>query len=465
MKKGLVFLLLVLLTNIFAQDYSFFFEEEYAEDGEEVGKSPLSINSKLNTGTLYIDDTFNAYAKVGFNALFEFSGFDINVDISSSISGIDSISNFPLQNKEVKGDSYFDSLYLRYYHSLFDLEVGLLKPVWGNADGIHVIDFLNPIDYSDPFDPTYLDKKIAQQMLKVNIPLGDNSLVELVYLPKFDGDYTETNGTWTPYYIKNMENLIYIMLLPIAKMENPGAHDELLNSQVKAQAKALAETLELEDSDYFTDSQASARYTTTLNSMDLGFTYFYGFLKQPTIDPEKVLETGKLKLVYNQLHGFGLDIAAQVGMFYLKGEAAYYLTEDLKGNDPSVINNSFNYIAGFDVNLPINNLNFLVQGVGKTVINNNEITKLDPEFKEEYNDIMVMARISDHYFNETLFIEVSGAYDFVHSDYMVNPSIEYKLNDNLSLTTEYSLFEGDDDTDFGQFKNNNNFKIEIEYFM
>lgn len=465
MKKVLIILLILLLTNLYAQDDSFFFEDEYIEDADTGSSMPFTSTGKFNSGTYYIDETFSAYGKLNFNGLFEFSTIDINMDLRANVSGIDNISNFPMQNKLTSGSAYFDSLYLRFYHDFFDLEAGLIKPVWGNADGIHVVDFLNPIDYSDPFGPSYLDKKISQQMVKINMPFGESSLLELVYLPKFDGDYTELNGTWTPYYIKNMETTIYNMLYPMAVMENPMVPEVMLKEQVKANSKVLANSLELEESEYFIDSQVAARFTTTINSLDLGFSYFYGYLKQPTIDPVEVLQTGKLELIYNKFHGFGLDVAAQAGLFNIKGETAYYLTDDIEGDDPSVINNSVNYIVGFDLNLPINNLNLLLQGVGQTVINNSEITKLDPEYKDEYNDFMLMGRLSDNYINESLIVEFSGAYDLIHNDYMVSPLIQYKFTDNFSLITNYSHYAGEEHTDFGQFSENNNLKIEFEYFF
>lgn len=464
MRKILFILSILFIVNLYAQDDSFYFEDDI-EESEAVSSISFTSTMKINSGTYYIDDTFSAYGVLDFNALFEFSTLDINMDLKVNASGIDDISNFPLQNKYALGTAYFDSLYLRYYHNFFDLEAGLIKPVWGNADGIHVVDFLNPIDYSDPFGPSYLDKKIVQQMLKMNIPFGDSSLLEFVYLPKFDGDYTELNGTWTPYYIKNMETTIYNMLYPMAIVENPMVPEGMLKEQVKAQAKVLASTLELEETEYFINSQIATRFTTTIESLDLGVSYFYGYLKQPTIDPEDVLKSGKLKLIYNKFHGFGLDLAAQVGLFNLKGETAYYLTDDIEGDDPSVSNNSLNYIAGFDLNLPVSNLNILLQGVGKTVINSSEITKLDPEYKDEYTDLMLMGRLSDNYINETLIVELSGAYDLIHNDYMVSPQLQYKYTDNLSFITKYSYFAGEEHTDFGQFSDNNNLKIEFEYFF
>lgn len=460
MKKFFTIISFLLTISLFAQEDSFFYEDEFMEEEESQAIS-ISTSGKVSGGSYYIDETFNAYGKLDFNAFYEGSLFDINADIDVKAGNLDNFNDFPLQNQQYNASMFFDTFYLRYYHQFFDLEVGLLKPVWGNADGIHVIDFLNPIDFTDPFGPSYLDKKISQQMLKVNIPFGDSSLLEMVYMPKFEGDYIAMSGTWSPYYIKNMDNTIFNLLYSAALLQNPATPA----SAVEPQAKALASTLNIEETEYFVDSQAAGRFTSTFTNIDMGVTYYYGFLKQPTIDPEKVLKTGKLDLIYNRMHGFGLDIASQVGLFNLKGEVSYYLTDDIDGDDPAVINNSLNYIVGFDINLPLSNLNLLLQGVGASVMNSNEITEMDPQHRDEYNDIMLMGRVSDNYLNETLFIELAGAFDFIYSDYMINPLVQYKFTDNLSFIAEYSYFGGDKDSDFGQFRDNDNLKLEIEYFF
>lgn len=460
MKRLFLILTIMLTVSLVAQEDSFFYEDDFMEEETSHGVS-IATSGKISGGTYYIDETFNAYGELDFNALYEGSYLDINMDIDVNTDDLDNFYDFPLQNQQHNASMFFDTLYLRYYHRLFDLELGLLKPVWGNADGIHVIDFLNPIDFTDPFGPSYLDKKISQQMLKINIPFGDSSLLELVYMPKFEGDYIAMNGVWTPYYIKNMEDTIFNLLYAAALLENPATSA----SMIEPQAELLASTLNIQESDYFTDSQAAGRFTSTITNIDMGLTYYYGFLKQPTIDPEEVIKTGKLNLIYNRMHGFGLDVASQVGLFNLKGEVSYYLTDDIKGDDPAIVNNSLNYIVGFDINLPLNNVNLLLQGVGSTVINNNEITKMDPQYKDEYSDFMLMGRLSDNYLNETLFIELAGAYDFIYSDYMINPLVQYKVTDNLSLIAEYNYFGGDKDTDFGQFSDNDNIKMEIEYFF
>lgn len=462
--RKLILSLLFIPFMLFSQEDSFFFEDY---DTEEESSSSTSIQVDGVTkvyGELLPDyddlqDSDNGIdALVDVNLLLESAFADLSMNVNFQLEDWDNLSDFPLQGNKYNTDMYIDTLFARFYHSKFDVEVGLLKPIWGNADDIHVLDVLTPLDYSDPFSPSYLDRTMAQQMVKVNVPFGDSSLIEFAYLPKFDGDNIPASGIWQPYYLKTMEEQIY----QISAKLNPSASEAALRSQ----ASVIADTFSVEESDYWIDSEIAARYSATINSIDIGLTYYWGHLKQPTIDMDALVNEGDLNLIYNRVNTFGFDLATQVGKFNLRGEFAYNLTEDIKGDDPSVVNNSVGYIVGFDINLPFNNLNFLLQGVGSTVINSGEITQMDPQYNEDqYTDIMLMPSISDNYLNETLYLEVSGAYDIFDKDYMIIPKGSYKIIDNFEIFLEYIILGGEKDTDFGQYRDNDTIKLGFEYFF
>lgn len=459
MKKLLLLLQALIVTLLFSQE-SFFLEEESSE--EEVSSlSNLDFGGSIETGSLYMDDTFYYIGEGELEGEFSGNYFDVVTSINIELSPIDSFSDFPLQDNKGAGDIYINTLYLRYYHDYFDIELGLIKPVWGSGDGIHFVDYLTPLDLREPFDPEYLERKISQEMLKINIPIGESSLIEGVYKPRFQGDSIAMDGVWTPYYIKSMDEKLFSIMYPIALSQNPGVPEEV----VRSQAKELANTLDIESGDYFTDSEASIRYTTTLSTFDLGLTYYWGHLKTPTMDHEKAITNGEIELYYNRVHSFGFDLGGQLGLFNLKGEASYNLTEDFEGDDPSILNNSFGYLVGFDINLPVNNLNLLLQGVGNITINSDDIGTIDPEYSDDYNEFMILGRVSDNYFYETLFLEIAGSYDFIDQDYLISPIVTYDLNDNLSFEVKYTLLEGDDSTDFGQFDDNDSLKVTVEIIL
>lgn len=459
--------------TLFAQDDSFFFEDEFYEEESSTSFMNLSFGGSSGTDVEYMDEEWSTNLELDIDVTVESSNLDIISNFNITLKDLDNIEDFPLQNSTYETSTYIDNLYLRYYHNYFDLEMGYMKPIWGNADGIHAVDILNPIDYSNPFGGSYLESKIAQQMLKVNVPIGEESLLEVVYLPSFEGDYIPLNGTWTPVYLTNMEETIREMAYAVAVSNAAKLYPTLSEEQlvaavtpaVEVQLASFDYNLYFEEMEYIKDSQAALRFTTTINSMDLGLTYYYGYLKQPTIDIDEVLENQKIYLLYNQVQTLGFDIATQLGPFNLKGEVGYNLTEDIDGDDSSISNNSLRYILGFDVNLPLNNMNLLIQTDGKTIINSENIGELDMEYDSDgnYTTLSVMGRLSDTYLNDTLSAELTGVYNVIDNDYFIIPKLTYNINDNSTCYIEYLILEGDEDTNIGQFSGNDLLTIGFQF--
>ncbi|QEN04436.1 hypothetical protein EW093_06900 [Thiospirochaeta perfilievii] len=475
-KVNFLILLFSISFILIAQEDSFFFEDDFNMDEEETSLIMVNSGGLAGFNTQYIDGEWRGAAYLDIDITGESSSFDIIGNFDVKLENFNDFCDFPLQNSPYRAFTFIDTLYIRYYNSMFDLEVGLLKPIWGNADGIHAVDLLNPLDYSDPFGTSYLDSKISQQMVKVNVPIGVNSLLEVSYLPSFQGDNIPLSGTWTPAYIKNMEETIYLMAYPsileqvTASLPNNTPQSIIESSadqQSKNAASTIVSTINFDEAEYFIDSQVAARFTTSLNYMDLGFTYYYGFLKQPTLDPADVLENLRLNLIYNRVQTIGFDIAAQIGSFNTKGELAYNLTNDLDGSDPAVNNNSVKYILGFDINLPINNMNILLQGVGDVILSSSNIGVLDPQYStsDEYWTLSIMGRVSDSYLNEKLSLEITGSYSIVDRDFMAKPKATYSINDNSKIYAQYLLLEGGATTTFGQYDNNDTLTIGLDFIF
>lgn len=465
MRLNLLLLILIIFSgSIFSQDDSFFTDDDFYDDESPGNYMEMTYGGSVGADVRINDDFVNENEYLDLDILVTSSYIDLFINADFILEGLDDFDNFPLQNSKYATSSFIDTAFVRFYHSLFDLEFGLLKPIWGNADGIHAVDVLNPLDYSNPFGSSYLDSKISQQMVKLNIPIGE-FLLEIAYLPTFNGDYIPLTGMWAPYYVKNMEETIYNMVYAQAVIANPGIPDESIIPGVVIKSAAIAATLDFEDSEYFTDSQAALRFTTSITSFDLGLTYYYGFLKQPTIDPAAVLATNELILIYNRVQTIGFDVAAALGSFNLKGELSYNLTDDTEGDDSAINNNSLKYILGFDINLLINNVNFLIQGVGVTVLGSDKLTSMDPQYSadNEYTTISFMGRLSDNYLNETLYVEIAGAYYLFDNDFMIKPKAIYNFGDNIQFYVEYLLLEGEETTTFGQYNSNDTLKIGFDY--
>jgi hypothetical protein len=199
-------------------------------------------------------------------------------------------------------------------------------------------------------------------------------------------------------------------------------------------------------------SQAGLRLTGTLGGIDWGTSYYYGHYKQPSINALKInsylqkylagaeIEEEDKFLQYDQLQVFGLEAAFVLWKLNTRWEFAYNLTEDIAGDDPWVKNNSLAWVAGFDIDIPIHNLNLNVQETGTFILKNNKIKDgafaqydVDYNSDDKYTKNKLIVLLSDKWLNEKLTTEVQGIYCIEDKGYMVAPKIEYNVSEGLTF--------------------------------
>jgi hypothetical protein len=145
-------------------------------------------------------------------------------------------------------------------------------------------------------------------------------------------------------------------------------------------------------------------------------------------------------LNYDQLQVFGLEAAFVLWKFNTRWEVAYNLTEDIAGDDPWVKNNSIAWVAGFDMDLPIHNLNINVQNQGSFILKKDKIedgayATYDVDYNSDgkYTNNKIIGLLSDKWMNEKLTAEVQGIYVVETKEYMVAPKIEFNAVEGLTL--------------------------------
>ena len=138
--------------------------------------------------------------------------------------------------------------------------------------------------------------------------------------------------------------------------------------------------------------QYGIRLSGSAGSVDMAGQYYFGHYKTPSIDVDAMIANalaGKSLadcVHYDPVHIFGIDLGTAIAMFNLKSEFAYYMTGDFKGTDPAVHNNSIQWVMGFDVDIPLNNINVNIQNLGawtlgfKKVKENNKRGKFDMDW-------------------------------------------------------------------------------------
>lgn len=411
-------------------------------------------------------------------------------------------------------ENSIDESYASFFYDRFTFHVGYMKTVWGTGDQIHVVDLLNSNDYSDFINPVYLDRRSATGMFKFDIPLGAAQL-ELAYLPVLNPDTVPETGPWSPQEIDVLNSLV-------SGYENGlDQFSAFTDDQITAFTDP-DQLLQFEDVQQLEDVQIGARLTTTAGRFDLGAIYYWGYLKTPVPiirladefnanayvsalaggDPDPTppapATDGTIRFVYPRMHAFGLESAAVFGPFNTRAEFAYYLTEDIEGDDPEMPNNSLNYLLGFDVDLPISSLNLNVQAIGSATLAANKIDDAGPivganpaiaggllaqgvdlsylviadpsaRYNYQYNDDgiytdhIVSAVLSDGYRNDRIRPEIGASFGVEYQDWRFRPALEWDLLDDATAEISYTIYAGDEDGRFGYYDENDFIEILFRY--
>ena len=485
MKNKILLSVFVILTAFtafkgFAQD-SFF-----DNSAEKDNAAALSIGGKINTGSRYFlsSDTFKGVnikntddLKTFLNTILLYPYIEASVNLK--YSG-DNVQAFISLNNNIKEDlgsitNKIDEAYIHFFMSPLDLLAGYAKVVWGKGDGIHVIDRLNADDYRDFINIDYLDKRVSEPMVKLGLTAGETGFLEFAYEPIFTPDIYPESGIWFPAQASALQGQVASAVENLVTATYTSTYQSVLpvTDPVQAQLAASAAAQSIQDADHYilpdTDtllySQFAGRYTFSVSGLDLGFSDYYGFLREPVIDTSSLTTEGKVRLSYDRVNTFGLEISAVVLGFNTWMEAAYNLTSDYNGDDPMVHNNSIQYLTGFDRDLPIHNLYINIQLIGSYIINNGKINTGDIEYKSDelYTNNIIAWSLSDTFLNDILKLEFDGAYNFEHKDYMLKPKADFAFTDDLHLAVLYTYFQGDSNTNFGQFKGNNFAELNLTY--
>lgn len=75
---------------------------------------------------------------------------------------------------------YLRELYVDYFWEGTDIRFGKQQVIWGTADGVKLLDTVNPTDYRELFQNSPEEARIPVWMLKLERPVGDDSNLQLL---------------------------------------------------------------------------------------------------------------------------------------------------------------------------------------------------------------------------------------------------------------------------------------------
>lgn len=476
--------------TIFAQDFGF----DDTESAAETKSAPEFGGSGGVSARAWIDtvDGYGSFDDIGSRTKMDyFPFFNLNTAYSGDRADFEAKLKF---NKNSLGDykwDMLDELTARLYAGDWVIEGGKMRVVWGKGDKLHVVDNFNANDYTDFVIPDYIDRRIAEPMFRViyNSPLSVNLRIEGIVTPVMTADRFAKSGEWTPHKLTKISGLVrdtlgYNLTRKLISSETAAAalaaspSNPTLQLAAAKSASDYAEYLSYvnginsnpeslyPDTAALEYAQAGLRATATLGSVDVGLSYYYGHNKQLSVNMKNYLSSYTSALMdlpefsYDKLQVFGVEAAAAIWRFNVRAEGAYNMTDDFAGDKPWVHNNSIAWLFGFDIDIPVSNLNLNVQECGKHILKSSAIgsystypKEYDVDYDSDgiYVSDKLVINLSDKYLNDKLTAECSCIIGIENKEVAVFPKISWNVYGGFNLILSGAYIHADDED--GEFYN------------
>ena len=315
-----------------------------------------------------------------------------------------------------------------------DLRAGRQIVAWGRADGLNPTDNLTGEDLTLLF-PDDHDRRLGATALRASYYVAGLSLSG-VWLPEFSG---------------------HRFPLP----------------------PAPAGVTYYSDRPEWPGDQWAVRLERTGGAMDWSLSYFRGLDLFPDLAPGEIAESpsrfGVVRESHHRVRILGADMAANVGRFGLRAEAAFTDTEDATGTDPFTKNPFLFVVVGadrtfhedFNLNvqyltrividhqpMPVDDGSFAAGVAAQQAILNSQVRRVQHgmSFRAGYTAL-----------RETLEVEWAAAGYFAPGGVALRPKITYAISDAWKAIAGAEIYRGEPTSVFGLLRPNSSGFLELRW--
>lgn len=314
--------------------------------------------------------------------------------------------------------------------------LGKQQVVWGQADGLKILDVINPQSYREFILDDFDDSRIPLWMINAEIPIGDDSLQFLLVV---DQSYHRFANNGSDYQITSP------LLVPQSIVGVDIASFELdkPNNLLK-------------------DSDLGLRYSKFYHGWDLTFNYLYHYLDSPVFYQQLSDNTVAIEAKYQRNHLFGLTVSKAFDAWTIRSEIGYstdsyhLLNPDSKQNSKAFIDyqgirhsKDLSSVIGVDWQ-GLEDTMISIQWFQSSLLDyDNDID--DTMYRPKHNQIFSLL-YQQNFANETWQLEILTMYGVEQSDHSIQIELSHMMQDNIELWLGVDLFGGEQHSLFGQFK-------------
>ncbi|TQV76238.1 DUF1302 family protein [Denitrobaculum tricleocarpae] len=319
--------------------------------------------------------------------------------------------------------------------SFAHFRIGKQQTVWGQADGLKVLDVVNPQDFREFILDDFEDSRIPLWTFAAEVPV-DDFMAEFLWipdqtyndLPEADALYALTAPRFVPEAIPGFTVI----------QREPDRPDDII-----------------------ADSDAGARLLGMVDGWDFSLNYLFHYDDNPVLRRRVQGTTVTINPVYERTHLLGGTFSNSFGDFVLRGELGYsfdrfFLTDDPTDSDGVEESDNVSSVIGLDWN-GLDDTFVSAQIFGDYLTN--DINGLVRDQFEATTSLLVRRSFLD----EDLVAEVIWLQSVNSGDGLIRPKITYQVDDNVKLWAGADIFFGTSDGVFGQFNDNDRFLFGVQF--
>ncbi len=375
-------------------------------------------------------------------------------------------------------ECYFD-----IYTDKLDIRAGKQQVVWGTADGVRILDLVNPLDYREWTLRNYVETRIPLWMINAEGELLMDGHLQLLLIPDYEPNYYAPAGA--PFTLRTVAI---------------GAR--AINDWT--QFGGTVQSIDEEPGKKFENTKIGLRWQHVIGGWDYTLNYLHtydfasayytaaGFIWNPFLNrpvPGRLVLNRRAEQIEifggsfskTLTEGFLADLLkgwTLRGEFaYIKGGAMNYGYDETIAGTVDV--DQYNYCLGFDRNFWTNWLfsyqfiqfivdkaedypEFYVNAFGVQTRTRNTLLFGPTRGGLDTMTTMMTLKVATDFMHERLKPEVLVLYGF-DNDWRVSPKVSFEINDEWAIAAGLHVFSGDDQGLNGQFDKNDQLYVETTY--
>jgi hypothetical protein len=319
------------------------------------------------------------------------------------------------------------------------LRLGKQQVVWGQADGIKVLDVVNPQSFREFILDDFDDSRIPLWMVNLEVPVGRDGSLQLLWIP--DTTYHELAEPGSPYAFTS----------PLLVPQPPPGFDVVLNEPEKPD-------------DPLSDADFGGRYRTFIGGWDLSLNYLYQYGDLPVPFQRLASGAGAITAVldpaYERSHLVGGTASTAIGDLILRTEVAW--------NSDSWFISADRVVGGVESTPDVSSVvgldwQFASSGLFSTQWFYNRALDYQTSMFRKQTEQTVTLLLRQGFANDSWELRALALHSLDYHDELYQLKLKYWLAGNLEMWLAADIFSGDRDGLFGQFSEQDRVLLGLQY--